>query len=105
MTFFEKKSHFLKKKTHFLKKPFFLSRYTVLFKNARDSLSIQVLAKQAYPKKPQAFMEAYENLTRLPFSYMVILFYQRAMDNRLLTIDHRPMLILSSAFRRLAQCR
>ena len=42
-----------------------------MFKNARDSLSVQILAKQAYPKKPQAFMEAYEHLTRLPFSYMV----------------------------------
>ena len=50
---------------------FFSYRYTVLFKNPRDNLSVQILAKQSYPSKPQAFLEAYEKLTRLPFSYMV----------------------------------
>jgi hypothetical protein len=44
----------------------------VLFKNPRDAGQVPILARQMYPRKSQIVMEAYENATKEPQSYLLI---------------------------------
>ncbi len=44
----------------------------VLFANKRDESQALNLAKQLYPGKTKAFMEAYEDATSKPFGYLII---------------------------------
>lgn len=44
--------------------------YIVLMKNPRDKSQIQALARQLYPNKIKYFIQAYEQATREPYSYL-----------------------------------
>lgn len=44
--------------------------YIVLMKNPRDKSQIFALARQLYPNKMKFFIEAYEDATREPYSYL-----------------------------------
>lgn len=48
------------------------SHYMVLFKNPRDKLQIQSLAKQMYPSRTSFLVSAYEDATGAPYGYLVI---------------------------------
>jgi len=45
---------------------------SVHFENKRDVRQIRTFASQLYPKNPKAFIEAYEDATRLPYGYLVV---------------------------------
>jgi len=44
--------------------------YFILLKNPRDKSQIQNLARQLYPNKMKYFIEAYEDATKEPYSYL-----------------------------------
>ena len=44
----------------------------ILFKNSRDKLQIQTLARQIYPKRTSFLIDAYEKAVAQPFSYLLI---------------------------------
>ena len=44
----------------------------VLFKNPRDASQFANLARQMYPKRSQFAVEAYEDATREPYSYLLV---------------------------------
>ena len=46
--------------------------YTILFRNFRDGQQISNLAKQFYPKRGQAFLEAYQHATRKCYGYLLV---------------------------------
>ena len=48
------------------------SHYVVLFKNARDATQISHLAGQMYPGKSKFMIEAYQDATSNPFSYLLV---------------------------------
>jgi hypothetical protein len=48
------------------------SNYLVLFNNPRDRSQISHLARQMYPKKSQFLVEAFEDATSEPYSYLLI---------------------------------
>src|SRR5215510_45853 len=48
------------------------AHYLVLFKNPRDASQIMFLARQIYPLKSKFMIEAYEDATSEPYSYLVV---------------------------------
>ena len=48
------------------------AHYLVLFKNPRDASQITFLARQIFPLKSKFMIEAYEDATSSPYSYLVI---------------------------------
>jgi energy-coupling factor transporter ATP-binding protein EcfA2 len=48
------------------------SHYLVLFKNPRDMTQIRTLATQMYPKQPSFLMDAFDDATSKPFSYILL---------------------------------
>ena len=48
------------------------SHYVVLFKNPRDKTIASNIARQMYPNNIKAFQKAYEDATKLPFTYFFI---------------------------------
>ena len=48
------------------------SHYLVLFKNPRDRTQIRTLAQQMYPKRPWFLMDAFEDATSEPYSYLLL---------------------------------
>jgi energy-coupling factor transporter ATP-binding protein EcfA2 len=48
------------------------SHYLVLFKNPRDMTQIRTLATQMYPKQASFLMDAFDDATSKPFSYILL---------------------------------
>lgn len=48
------------------------SHYLVLYKNPRDKSQIMHLAKQIMPGKSRAFIEIFNDATKMPFSYLFV---------------------------------
>lgn len=48
------------------------AEYLVLMKNPSDRLQIQILARQLYPQNSKFFLEAYNDATAKPFSYLLV---------------------------------
>ena len=46
--------------------------YQVLFRNVRDASQVATLARQIFPGQSQVLMEAYRDVMKAPFSYLVI---------------------------------
>jgi hypothetical protein len=53
----------------------------ILMKNPRDKSQIMHLARQIYPKNPRILIEAYEEATSHPYSYIVIDLKMTTPDN------------------------
>ena len=54
------------------------ANYLVLFRNVRDVSSIMHIAKQLVPSNTKAFVQAYEDATRDPYSYLIVNCLQNA---------------------------
>jgi hypothetical protein len=48
------------------------SNYLILFKNPRDQLQFQILARQMFPKKTKFLIEAFQDATVRPHGYLLI---------------------------------
>jgi len=48
------------------------AHYMVLFKNPRDASQFASLARQMYPNKSAFAVEAYKDVTRMPYSYLFV---------------------------------
>lgn len=48
------------------------AHYLVLFKNPSDKSQVSTLARQLYPRKGRQFIEAYEDATADPYTYLLI---------------------------------
>lgn len=48
------------------------AQYMFLFKNPRDKLFIDNLARQAFPGKVKQVREVYENVTKEPYSFLML---------------------------------
>ena len=60
--------------------------YFVLFKNPRDSLTVQSFFKQYDPGNSKILLEIYQEATEKPYSYLFIDLHQRTLkENRLLS--------------------
>lgn len=58
------------------------SKYTILFKNPRDSAQIQHLSRQIYPNSKNFLGDAYKQATKRPHGYILLDFDQRTADHR-----------------------
>lgn len=48
------------------------SHYLVLYKNPRDKTQVRTLAQQMYPNNSHFLVDAFENATTAPYSYMLL---------------------------------
>jgi energy-coupling factor transporter ATP-binding protein EcfA2 len=48
------------------------SHYQVLFKNPRDKTQVRTLAQQMFPNNSRFLVDAFENATAAPYSYLVL---------------------------------
>ena len=48
------------------------AQYFVLFKNPRDKSQIDTIARQMYPGKVKFLRDAFQDATKLPFTYLII---------------------------------
>ncbi|XP_049341305.1 uncharacterized protein LOC125805028 isoform X2 [Astyanax mexicanus] len=48
------------------------TNYMVLFKNPRDKLQINVLARQMYPRNSKYFLECFQDATSRPYGYLLV---------------------------------
>jgi hypothetical protein len=48
------------------------SHYLVIFKNPRDASQISYLARQMYPRKWKYLVEAFQDATSTPYSYLLL---------------------------------
>jgi hypothetical protein len=63
------------------------SQYVVLYKNPRDKLQIESLARQMYPLQPKFLVTAFEDATSRPFGYLVVDLKPQTPDNLRLRTD------------------
>lgn len=54
--------------------------YLVLFKNVRDSSQLITLGRQMFPKRSQILIQAYEDVMKKPYGYLVIDMMARSDD-------------------------
>ena len=59
----------------------------ILFKNPRDSSSVQILGRQMFPTAKNFLAEAFRDATQQPFSYLVVNSHQRT-DERMRVIGN-----------------
>ena len=57
------------------------THYLILFKNPRDKLQVQCLARQMYPQNPQFLQASFEDATREPYNYLLIDLNVETPDN------------------------
>lgn len=57
------------------------AEYLVLMKNPSDRLQVMTLARQLYPHNSKYFLEAYNDATIKPYSYLLIDLTQATTDN------------------------
>lgn len=48
------------------------AHYLVLFKNPRDKTQVRTLAQQMFPSNPRFLVDAFENATAEPYSYLLL---------------------------------
>ena len=48
------------------------SHYLVLFKNPSDKLQVSTLARQLYPRSTNRFMDAFQDATSQPYTYLFV---------------------------------
>ena len=48
------------------------AHYIVLFKNPRDAMQVDTLARQMYPAQSKFLVEAFKNATEKPFGYLLL---------------------------------
>ena len=48
------------------------AQYFVLYKNARDANQVAYLARQMYPNKSKFMLEAFQDATKQPFTYLLV---------------------------------
>ncbi len=53
----------------------------VIFKNPRDRAQIGHLARQVYPLDSKFLLEAYQDVTKDPHSYLLLDLSQRALES------------------------
>ena len=57
------------------------SHYFFLLKNPRDKMQVQAFGRQMFPDNIKYFMEAYEDATIKPFSYLLVDLYPTCPEN------------------------
>lgn len=57
------------------------SKYLVVFKNPRDQLQFQYLAKQIYPENSKDLLKVYKQVTGTPHNYLLLDLTQTINDN------------------------
>ena len=57
------------------------THYYVIFKNPRDKLQFEILARQISPTRSKDFISIYENATERPHGYLFIDFTQECSDD------------------------
>lgn len=57
------------------------SGYFVLMKSPRDRLQVNCLSRQIYPSRSKFFMEAYDDATKEPHSFLLVDFGQQTDEN------------------------
>lgn len=57
------------------------AEYLVLMKNPADRLQVQTLARQLYPSNVKYFLEAFNDATEEPFSYLLVDLTQSTPEN------------------------
>jgi hypothetical protein len=58
----------------------------VLFKNARDNVQIESLARQMFPRKVKFLVDAFEDATAKPYGYLMVdLRPETQEDRRIMT--------------------
>ena len=71
------------------------AQYMVLFQNLRDATQISILGRQLYPSKEKFFVDAYNDTTAQPNSYLLVDFHSQLPANvRLrakILVDEAPM--------------
>jgi len=58
------------------------SKYTILFKNPRDSGQIQHLSRQIFPRNSNFLVDAYKQATKRPHGYIILDFDQQTPEHR-----------------------
>ena len=64
--------------------------YFILMKSPRDRLQISCLARQIYPKGSKFFLEAFEDATSAPHSYLLVDFRQKTDEKHRLRTNIFP---------------
>ena len=54
--------------------------YIVPFKHPRDTRQINFIAQRSYAKNPKLVIEAYNDATRFPYTYLLMDFTQKTPD-------------------------
>jgi hypothetical protein len=62
-------------------------QYLIIMKNPRDKSQIHCLARQLYPTKVKKFIKAFEDATKLPYSYLKIDLTPQTPDHLRLQTD------------------
>lgn len=57
------------------------THYYIIFKNPRDKLQFEILARQISPTKSKSLIAAYEDATKQPFGYLFIDFTQECDED------------------------
>lgn len=57
------------------------AEYLVLMKNPSDQLQVQTIARQLFPNNTKYFLEAYNDATEQPFSYLLVDLTQWTPEN------------------------
>ena len=56
------------------------THYLVLFKNPSDKLQVSTLARQLYPRNSNKFLDAFQDATSIPYSYLLVDLSQNCPD-------------------------
>ena len=65
-------------------------QYMILFKNARDRVQVQTLARQMFPTDWRSFLQYFENETSKPFGHVIIDLHPSTQDDkRIVSIDYK----------------
>ena len=59
----------------------------IIFKNPRDNVQISVLARQIFPGKTKAFMDAFKDATTKKHGYLFLDFSQTISENMRIQTD------------------
>lgn len=63
------------------------AEYLILMKNPSDRLQVQTLARQLFPNNTKYFLEAYNDATKEPFSYLLVDLTQSTPEDLRLRTD------------------
>lgn len=66
------------------------ANYVVVFKNPRDSSQIRYLSRQMFPQNARFISEAYERVTKKPYSYLFLDLTQEIKDEYRVRTDIFP---------------